>query len=90
MNRRLRKRYGHMAPMRREGGFDYGFVVADCPEPPHVHVRHRESVAKVWLKTLEFVREPQNGADRNKMFAFVRDNQARLLREWEDFCGNRR
>jgi hypothetical protein len=81
------RRFGHMAPMRHaEGGFVYWFVSFDCHEPPHVHVRHRESEAKVWIRTAAPVRIPKNKSDLRKILAFVRRNQDRLLREWEEFC----
>ncbi len=93
----LRRRYGHMAPpFWTERNFHYGFVSADCAEPPHVHIEYRESVAKFWLDKAGDSGPVQlagprlkNKSDEAKMYAFVKKNRALMLERWEEHCGRR-
>ncbi len=97
MRRALERRYGHMAPpFWTERGFHYGFVTADCAEPPHVHIEYRESTAKFWLDKARghgpvqlAGKHPKNSDDEAKMLAFVKNNRATLLEKWEEHCGGR-
>ena len=59
-------------------------------EPPHVHVRHGDGVAKIWLTpvSLEWARWMKGSTERRAL-KFVNDNIIELLRAWEKHCTKR-
>ena len=65
------------------------FIVSlDRGEPPHVHVRRENMVAKFWLESVTL--ERAGGFSRVELNAFVKlvhEHGERLLRSWYEFFG---
>ncbi|TAH50002.1 MAG: DUF4160 domain-containing protein [Chloroflexota bacterium] len=72
-------------------GYKFQFYSSDEKEPPHVHVLRGGSVAKIWLGTLVVeYNYGYNNAELNKILKLTRENQARLLRRWNEHFGPRK
>lgn len=83
-----RRRFGRMAPVaRRQGAFKADFYSIDCDEPPHVHVRSGEGVAKIWLipVSVQWERWAHKSTGRRAV-RFVEETVVSLLRRWEEHC----
>jgi len=64
------------------------FVSLDRGEPPHIHVRRENMVAKVWLEPVAL--ERAGGFSRvelNVILELVHEHRERLLRSWYEFFG---
>ena len=77
-----------MPTVLRIGPYRLFFVSLDNNEPPHVHVRRENMVAKFWLDPMEL--QKSGGFSRpelNKIARLVRDNRDALLGGWYEFFG---
>jgi len=78
-----------MPTVLRTGPYRFFFVSLDYDEPPHVHVRRENRVAKFWLdpvalqKAGRFSRTELNGIAR-----LVSEHREYLLEEWYEFFGS--
>jgi len=66
--------------------YRFFFYAGDRNEPPHIHVEEGERQAKFWLSPVRL--ERSGGFDRaaiNDIQRLVQENQALLLREWDDY-----
>jgi len=64
------------------------FVSLDRGEPPHVHVRRENMVAKFWLEPVAL--ERAGGFSRvelSEIARLVQVNRAALLKSWYEFFG---
>lgn len=72
-----------MSPTVLQSGPYRFFFSSDRDEPPHVHVKRDEKIAKFWLKP---VREAYNygfkAAELKRIAAIVRENETSLLKAW--------
>jgi hypothetical protein len=78
-----------MPTVLRIGPYRFFFVALDYPEPPHVHVRRENMVAKFWLETV--VLQRTGGFSRtelNRIAEIVRENREYLLERWYEFFGH--
>ena len=68
------------------GPYRFFFYAGDGLEPPHVHVRRDDRVAKIWLDP---VRLDSSGGFRpieiNRIVEIARKREQDLLRSWYDY-----
>jgi hypothetical protein len=66
--------------------YKFRFYSSDAGEPPHVHVIDGDKVAKIWLQPVstEYNRG-YNRAELNYILKLTRENQARLLENWNEY-----
>lgn len=71
------------------GPYRFFFVSLDYDEPPHVHVRRENNVAKFWLDPIAL--QKAGGFSRtelNKIAEMVDMHRDTLLERWHEFFGN--
>ncbi len=66
--------------------YKFRFYSSDAGEPPHAHVIDGDKVAKIWLQPVatEYNRG-YNRAELNYILKLTRENQARLLENWNEY-----
>jgi hypothetical protein len=77
-----------MPTVLRSGSYRLFFVSLDRSEPPHVHVRRENMVAKVWLEPVAL--ERAGGFSRVELNAILRlvdEHREQLMRSWYEFFG---
>jgi hypothetical protein len=68
--------------------YRFFFVSVDRSEPPHVHVRRDNMVAKFWLEPLALERAGGfSRAELNAIARIVRAQREHFLRSWYEFFG---
>jgi hypothetical protein len=73
----------------RVGAYRFFFVSLDYHEPPHIHVRRDDKVAKFWLDPV--VLQKAGGFPRyelNRVAELVVEHQHELLERWHEFFGD--
>ena len=73
----------------RIGPYRFFFVSVDYNEPPHVHVRRENKVAKFWLDPVAL--QKAGGFSRrelNEIAILVNEHQEHLLESWYEFFGS--
>ena len=78
-----------MPTILRASGYRLFFVSLDRGEPPHIHVRRENKVAKLWLEPVALVRA--GGFTRveiNAITRLVADHQRKLMEGWDEFFGS--
>lgn len=78
-----------MPTVLRKGPYRFFFVSVDYNEPPHIHVRQENKVAKFWLDPV--VLQKAGGFSRtelSKIADLIDENREYLLERWHDFFGN--
>lgn len=76
-----------MPTLLRAGRFRFFIVMADCREPPHVHVSGGGGQAKVWLSPVAL--ESAAAYSRHELRAIERlamEYQATLMDRWDEEC----
>ena len=73
-----------------KAGFVFYMVMFDCREPRHVHVSRggdRRAAAKFWIDPIG-IETPGRYNDRDvaKIARLITDNQALLMRRWDEEC----
>lgn len=77
-----------MPTVLRASGYRFFFVSLDRGEPPHIHVRRENNVAKFWLEPVALVRAGGfTRAEINTITRLVGDHQRQLLEGWNEFFG---
>jgi hypothetical protein len=75
-----------MPSVLRIGPYRFFFVSLDQNEPPHVHVRRDNHVAKFWLDPVSLQRTGGfSRAEINDMARLVSEYQEELLESWDEF-----
>ncbi len=77
-----------MPTVLRIRSYRFFFVSLDRSEPPHVHVRRENMVAKFWLEPVAL--ERAGGFSRvelNAIARLVQEHRERLLGSWYEFFG---
>ena len=77
-----------MPTVLRIRSYRFFFVSLDRGEPPHIHVRRENMVAKAWLEPIAL--ERAGGFSRvelNAILELVQEHRERLLRSWYEFFG---
>jgi len=78
-----------MPTVLRIGPYRFFFVSIDYAEPPHIHVRREDMVAKFWLNPVAL--QKAGGFSRtelNHIAALVYENRDYLLERWYEFFGS--
>jgi hypothetical protein len=78
-----------MPTVLRIGPYRFFFVSLDYNEPPHIHVRREDKVAKFWLDPV--VLQKAGGFSRtelNKIARLVDEQREYFLESWYEFFGN--
>ena len=77
-----------MPTILRIRAYRFFFVSVDRSEPPHVHVRRDNMVAKFWLEPLAL--ERAGGFSRvelNALARIVEEHREQFVRSWYEFFG---
>jgi hypothetical protein len=77
-----------MPTILRIGPYRFFFVSLDRGEPPHIHVRRENMVAKFWLDPVAL--EQARGFNRtelNDIGKLVQEHRQALLEGWYEFFG---
>ena len=77
-----------MPTILRIRAYRFFFVSVDRSEPPHVHVRRDNMVAKFWLEPLAL--ERAGGFSRvelNTIARIVEEHREQFVRSWYEFFG---
>ncbi|MGH8057638.1 MAG: DUF4160 domain-containing protein [Candidatus Entotheonellia bacterium] len=78
-----------MPTVLRIGAYRFFFVSLDRGEPPHIHVRRENMVAKFWLDPMALERAGGfNRAELNTIAKLVQEQRERLLERWYEFFGH--
>jgi hypothetical protein len=77
-----------MPTVLRIGPYRFFFVSLDRDEPPHVHVRRDNNVAKFWLTPVALGRAGGfNRVDLNTIAKLVQEHRETILERWNEFFG---
>lgn len=77
-----------MPTVLRTGPYRFFFVSLDRGEPPHVHVKRENKVAKVWLDPIALERAGGfSRAELNTLSKLVLEHRESLLERWYEFFG---
>ena len=71
------------------GPYRFFFVSLDYNEPPHIHVKRENMVARFWLDPIAL--QKAGGFSRielNKVARLVNEKQDYLLERWHEFFSN--
>lgn len=75
-----------MPTVLRVGPYRFFFYAGDGVEPPHVHVEHNDSEAKIWIEPIRLERSVGfSPKELRRLEKLVFDHQTRLLDAWHDF-----
>lgn len=73
----------------RTGPYRFFFVSLDRGEPPHIHVRREDMVAKLWLEPVALQRAGGfNRVELNTIASLVHEHRETLLGRWYEFFGH--
>ena len=72
-------------------GFRFYFFSEERQEPPHVHVRKGDSVAKLWLRPVEFAyARGFNRAEIRRVRELTFEHQVFFVERWNEYFGHKR
>ena len=75
-----------MPTVLRLGPYRFFFVSLDRDEPPHIHVRRENKVAKFWLEPTVLERDGGFGrTELNTIAKHVEEHRADFLEKWNEF-----
>jgi len=78
-----------MPTVQKIGPYRFFFVSLDRGEPPHIHVRRENMVAKFWLDPVALEREGGfNRAELGKIASHVLEHREAFLERWNEFFGD--
>jgi hypothetical protein len=75
-----------MPTVLRIDAYRFFFYANDEHEPPHIHVRRDEKVAKFWLNPIRI--EKSSGFSRSELRDFqavIKEHQRDLAEKWNDY-----
>ena len=77
-----------MPTVLRKGPYRFFFVSIDYNEPPHVHVKRENKVARFWLDPVRLQRAGGfSSTELGRMARLVNENRVALLEGWHEFFG---
>jgi hypothetical protein len=77
-----------MPTVLRVRSYRFFFVSLDRSEPPHIHVRRENKVAKIWLEPVALERAGGfSRAELNVILKLIEEHREQLTRSWYDFFG---
>lgn len=75
-----------MPTVLRTGPYRFFFGSLDYGEPPHIHVRRDNNIAKFWLDPVILHKAGGFGrTELNKIALLVNENQELFLEQWYEF-----
>jgi hypothetical protein len=78
-----------MPTVLREGPYRFFFVSVDYSEPPHIHVRREDKVAKFWLDPVALQKADRfSRAELNEIARLVSQHRGFFLEKWNEFFGD--
>ncbi|MBL7054804.1 DUF4160 domain-containing protein [Candidatus Woesearchaeota archaeon] len=77
-----------MPTILKIGPYRFFFVSLDYNEPPHIHVKRENNVAKFWVDPVTLQKAGGfNRIELNKIGKLVNDNQKHFLEKWYEYFG---
>ena len=77
-----------MPTVLRIGPYRFFFYSGDGYEPPHIHVRRDDCIAKFWLSPVHLADSGGfNRADLREIERLVAEHEATLTEAWHDYFG---
>ena len=77
-----------MPTVLRIGPYRFFIVSLDYDEPPHVHVRRENMVAKFWLDPVSLQKSGRfSRTELNRIARLIAENREQLLESWHEFFG---
>jgi len=71
-----------------DGPFAFIFFSSDTGEPPHIHVKRDESIAKYWLQTVRLAKNRGFAPpDLRRIQRMVVKHRETLPRAWHEYFG---
>ncbi len=75
-----------MPTVRTEGPYRFFFVSLDREEPPHIHVRRENKVAKFWLDPIVLQNTGGFGStELNAIAKLIQQHHEIFLERWNEF-----
>jgi hypothetical protein len=72
-------------------GFRFYFFSDERQEPPHVHVRKGDSVAKLWLRPADLVfARGFNRTELRRVRELTFERQVFFIERWNEYFGHKR
>ena len=72
-------------------GFRFYFFSDERQEPPHVHVRKGDSVAKLWLRPVDLAfARGFNRTELRRVRELTFENQVFFIERWNEYFGDQR
>lgn len=77
-----------MPTVMRIGPFAFVFFSSDRTEPPHIHVKRDDAIAKFWLQPVKYANNRGfAGHELETIRKLVDEHREPLLRAWHDYFG---
>lgn len=77
-----------MPTVLRIGPYRLFFVSLDYNEPPHIHVKREDKVAKFWLDPVSLQKAGGfSSTELSRIARLVNENRVKLLESWDEFFG---
>jgi hypothetical protein len=87
--RESRNQSAPMPTVLKTGPYRFFFSSLDQAEPPHIHVRRENKIAKFWLKPVALERAGGFGpSELNAIAQLVNEHGDEFLERWNGFFGN--
>jgi hypothetical protein len=78
-----------MPTVLRTGPYRFFFVSLDYNEPPHIHVRRENKVAKFWLDPVALQKTGRfSRTELNEIARSISEHREYLLEKWYEFFGD--
>jgi hypothetical protein len=75
-----------MPTIPRIGPYRFFFGSLDCNEPPHIHVKRENKIAKFWLDPVTLQKTGRfRRVELNRIAKLVNENEKYFLEEWYEF-----
>ncbi len=75
-----------MPTILRQGPYRFQFFALDYEEPPHIHVRRDNFVAKFWLRPVQLQSDGGfRGVEIRRIQRIVEQHQAAFLEAWNGY-----
>ncbi len=75
-----------MPTVLQVGPYGFIFFSSDRGEPPHIHVRRDQQLAKFWLSPVELSKNRGfKDPELNDIYRLVKQHQPMLLEAWHDY-----
>lgn len=77
-----------MPTVLQDGPYSFIFFSSDRGEPPHIHVKRDEHIAKFWLNPISLAKNRGfKGHELNEIAQLIVRHRETLLEAWNDYFG---